>query len=138
MLLAHQSLGIGLLALTASTCVVGQLNWSDRFAGPSTGRYELTHEVLSIGTLVLFAATAAMSLFAPVPMEKQHQGFDRGVLHKIGLFTASAGMAAQAVLGIYSTQREGFQNQRGFATAHLVVGYVTLAAMLFGVGAMVF
>jgi uncharacterized membrane protein YidH (DUF202 family) len=138
MLTVHQSLGVGLLVLTASTCVVGQLNWSDRFAGPSTGRYELTHAILSFSTLGLFTATALASLLAPTPLEKVRQGLDRGTLHKIGMFTAAAGMVAQATLGIASVQREGYQDQRTLATAHLVVGYITLAAMLLGVSAMVF
>ncbi|MGC4119751.1 MAG: hypothetical protein QM765_35295 [Myxococcales bacterium] len=138
MLTAHQVGGVGLLGFTLATCVLGQLNYSDRFAGPSTARWQLGHEVASFSTLGLFAATGLMALLAPVPVAKSSQGLDRGLLHKVGMATATAGMLAQAGLGIYTTTREGYLNQQDFALAHLVVGYVTLAAMLLGVGAMVF
>ena len=54
------------------------------------------------------------------------------------MFTAAAGMVTQAILGIYTRERVGYLDQERFATVHLVVGYVTLAAMLTGVGALVF
>ena len=46
------------------------------------------------------------------------------------MFTAAAGMLAQGALGIWTKDREGYFNQRGIATAHLVIGYVTLAGNL--------
>lgn len=139
MLSLHQGMGIGLLAMTTSSVVVGQLNYNDRFGGgPSTGRFELAHAGLAYGTLGLFAATGAMAMLAPVPLQKESEGVDRVTLHKVGLFTAAAGMAAQAGLGIAATAREGHVNQQGFATAHLAIGYLTLAGMALGVGALVF
>jgi hypothetical protein len=47
-------------------------------------------------------------------------------------------MLAQGVLGIYTRERLGYLDQERLATAHLVVGYATLAAVLTGVGALVF
>lgn len=138
MLTIHQTAGMALLVSTASTLVLGQLNYSDRFAGASTGKYEAAHAVLSYTTLGLFGSTGLIALLAPVPIEKQNQGFDRVTLHKVGMFSATAGMAAQAALGIYTVAREGYVNQKSFATAHLVVGYFTFAAMALGVGAIVF
>lgn len=139
MLSLHQGLGIGLLAMTASSVAVGQLNYNDRFGGgPSTGRFELAHAGLAYGTLGLFVGTGALALLAPVPVQKESEGVDRVTLHKVGLFTAAAGMAAQAGLGIAASAREGHVNQQGFATAHLAIGYLTLAGMALGVGALVF
>jgi hypothetical protein len=54
------------------------------------------------------------------------------------MFTAAAGMIAQGVLGVVTRDREGYLNQERFGTAHLVIGYATLAAMATGVGALVF
>jgi hypothetical protein len=54
------------------------------------------------------------------------------------MLVATAGMVAQGVLGIWTQSREGYLNQQSIATAHLVVGYVTLAAVATGVGALVF
>ena len=54
------------------------------------------------------------------------------------MFTATGGMAAEAVLGLWTRSREGYLNQPDFAAAHLVIGYVTFAAISLGVGAIVF
>jgi hypothetical protein len=138
MLTLHQGIGFGLVALQLATTIVGQLNYSDRFAnGPSTGKYQLTHAALAYSTLVVFAGDGLLALLAPAPPEKR-EGLDRVTLHKIAMLTAAAGMVAEGVLGVATTQREGYLNQPSFATAHLVVGYVTLAAVLSGVGVLVF
>jgi hypothetical protein len=135
----HPLLGIGLLACETATVVVGQLNYSDRFGGgPSSGRYERAHLLLAISTAVLHVGTGTLALLAPNPLGKKHQGVDRVLLHKIGMFTASAGMATEIALGIYTTRREGYLNQESFARAHLAIGYVTLAATYLGVGSLVF
>ena len=118
--------------------VLGQRNYSERFGGPSTGRYELSHAAVSFTTFGVFAGTGLVALLAPSPLEKKSHGFDRATLHKVAMFTAAAGMATQAGLGIGTVSREGYQNQKTLAQAHLAVGYFTLAAMLVGVGAMVF
>jgi cytochrome b561 len=139
MLGAHQAMGVGLLALQVATTTVGQLNYSDKFSGgPNTNRYKQPHAILAYTNLGVFVATGAIALLAPEPPGLKRSGFDRVTLHKVSMFTAAAGMAAQVVLGVYTAQREGFQNQDQLATAHLAIGYATLAAMLVGVSAIVF
>lgn len=139
MLTIHQSEGIGLVALTTSLCIVGQLNYNDRFgSGGSTGKYETPHAVLAFSTLGLFTATALAAIFAPLPFERPKESVDRTMLHKIGLFSAAAGMAAEGALGIATVSREGYLNQKTLAKTHLIIGYGALAAMLFGVSALVF
>lgn len=138
MLTAHQGIGFGLIGLQLATTVVGQLNYSDRFhGGPSTGRYQLSHAALAYTTLGVFVVNGAIALLAPSPVKKPMK-MDRVMLHRIGMFTAAAGMVAQGVTGIYTRQREGYLNQERLGTTHLAIGYVTLAAMAVGVGAIVF
>ena len=138
MLKTHQAFGLGLLALQIATTTTGQLNYSDKFAGgPNTNRYKETHAILAYVNLGVFVTTGALAVFAPSPPKTIDTGFDRVTLHKISMFTAFAGMAAQGVLGVYTASREGYQNQSTYATAHLAIGYATLAAMLVGVGAIV-
>jgi hypothetical protein len=139
MLKTHQAFGIGLLALQIATTTTGQLNYSDKFAGgPNTNRYKQSHAILAYTNLGVFVTTGAIALLAPSPPGATSSGFDRVTLHKVSMFTAFAGMAAQGVLGVYTASREGYQNQSTLATAHLAIGYATLAAMLVGVSAMVF
>jgi hypothetical protein len=134
----HQGVGLGLFGLTLATTVVGQLNYSDRFAGgPSTGKYMGTHQVLSYTTLIAFGGDGALALLAPRPFERQG-GFDRVDLHKISMAAATAGMVAQGVIGVMTRQREGYLNQERYARVHLVIGYATLAAVATGVGALIF
>jgi hypothetical protein len=138
MLTVHQGLGFGLIGLQLATTIVGQLSYSDRFhGGPSTGRYELSHAALAYTTLGVFAVNGLVALLAPSPI-KTPMKMDRVMVHRIGLFTAAAGMVAQGVLGISTRNREGFLDQERIATTHLAIGYVTLAAMAVGVGAIVF
>jgi hypothetical protein len=137
MLSAHQGIGLGLLGLQLATTAVGQLNYSDRFpAGPDTGRYKLSHQALAYTTLGVFAVNGAVALFAP--SAKTPKRLDRVMVHRIAMFTAAAGMATQAVLGIQTRERVGRLDQERLATIHLAVGYATLAAVLTGVGAIVF
>jgi cytochrome b561 len=138
MLKTHQAFGLGLLALQVATTTVGQLNYNDKFSGgPNTNRYKESHAILAYVNLGVFVTTGALAVFAPSPPKTVDTGFDRVTLHKVSMFTAFAGMAAQGVLGVYTASREGYQNQSTFATAHLAIGYATLAAMLVGVGAIV-
>jgi len=138
MLTMHQTVGIGLLGLMASTMVTGQLNYLDRFGGPSTARYEQPHQILATATLVAFGSAGLLAFFAPVPIEKESEGIDRVTLHKFGMIGATAGMVAEGVLGILTAHHEGLADQSGLARAHLVIGYSTLAFMTAGVGALVF
>jgi hypothetical protein len=137
MLGAHQALGLGLVGVQLATTAVGQLSYSDRFhGGPSTGRYELTHKVLAYSTVGVFAVNGALALLAPSP-GKAPRKLDRVMAHRIALFTAAAGIAAQAVLGIATRDREGYLDQERLATWHLAIGYATLAATGVGVGVLV-
>lgn len=136
MLTVHQGIGLGLVALQLGTTVVGQLNYSDRFRGPDTGRYRLAHKTLAYSTLGVFAVNGLLALLAPSPNTPRK--LDRVMVHRLAMFTAAAGMLAQGVLGIYTRERIGRLDQDRFATAHLVVGYATLAALLTGVGVLVF
>jgi hypothetical protein len=137
MLTVHQGIGLGLLGLQLATTVAGQLNYSDRYAdGPQTNRYRFAHKTLAYTTLGVFAVNGLVALLAPSP--KTPKKLDRVMGHRLAMFTAAAGMVAQGVLGIYTRERVGYLDQERFATAHLAVGYVTLAAVLAGVGVLVF
>ena len=137
MLTAHQAIGFGLLATQLATTVAGQLNYSDKFGSSPTARYQMTHAALAYTDLALFAVNGALALLAPSPVKRSAE-MDRVMVHRIAMFTAAAGMLAQGLLGIYTSQREGYLNQERFASAHLAIGYGTLAAMTVGVGALVF
>lgn len=138
MLTVHQGLGMSLVALMAGTMITGQLNYSDRFGAAASGRFEGSHKLFAYTTLGTFAATGLMAVLAPPPAERRDRGFDRVMLHRIGLFGAAAGMATQAVLGIATARSDGLLQQQQLGTAHLVCGYTTLAFMALGVGAIVF
>jgi hypothetical protein len=139
MLTYHPLLGIGLLVCETATVVLGQLNYNDRFGGgPSSGRYQFPHKVLAWSTEGLFLGTGALALFAPDPMGKTHEGFDRVLLHKIAMIIAGTGMVTELGLGIYTASREGYLNQASLARTHLAIGYITLAATYLGVGTIVF
>jgi hypothetical protein len=137
-LAVHQGLGLGLVALQLGTTAVGQLNYLDKFGDANTGRYERTHAVLAYTTVAVFAADGLLAVLAPDPPRKVSRGFDRVTLHRIAMFTAAAGIVAQAGLGYYTARREGYLDKQDFGRAHLVVGYVTLAAVAIGVSALVF
>ena len=138
MLTLHQGVGLGMFAIALANTVVGQLNYSDRFAnGPSSGRFELAHEITATATLVTFAGTGLLALLAPTPIPKEG-GFDRLTVHKISMATATAGMVAETILGLYTASREGYLNQPDFAAVHLAIGYLTFAAISLGVGVIVF
>jgi cytochrome b561 len=139
MLDLHQKIGLGLVALQLATTVVGQLNYSDKYgSNPAvTGKYELPHTVLAYSTLAVFAVDGSIALFAPSnPVKKK--AYDRMTIHKVGMAIATAGMVAQGVVGIRADQLEGRIDQASVAKTHLVIGYVTLAAVAVAVGALVF
>jgi hypothetical protein len=134
----HQAAGLGMFAIALANTVVGQLNYSDRFAGgPSTGKYEMAHQITAYSTVAAFVATGLLAVFAPNPIPKSG-GFDRVTAHKIAMYTAAAAMAAEVALGIYTAGREGYLNQPDYAAAHLGLGYFTFAAISVGVGVIVF
>src|SRR5207237_10194092 len=93
MLVGHQALGFGLLAVDLSATIVGQLNYNDHFvSGAPTGRYQSAHRGLAWATVGTFAATGALAVFAPSPPRRVSQGFDRIALHKLCMASATAAM----------------------------------------------
>ncbi len=135
---AHQTVGLGLLALQLATTATGQLNYLDKYGSnaPVTGRWEATHTVLSFTTLAAFAVTGGIALFAP-GLPEPKTTWDRLTLHKAAMAVATAGMLAQGVVGVQADLREGRLDQPRLARTHLVIGYVTLAAVAVAFGAIV-
>ena len=132
MLKYHQIGGYLLLGTLTATVVLGQLDYSDKYGGGGdTGKYHVWHRWMAAGTAAIFAGTAALAIFAPVPIEKQAR-LDTATLHKIAMTVAAAGMVTQIVLGIVTASKEGSAAQRDFALAHQIVGYTTYAATLTG------
>jgi hypothetical protein len=139
MLVGHQALGFGLLAIDLGATIVGQLNYNDHFvSGAPTARYQSAHRTLAWATVSTFVATGALAVFAPSPPRRVSQGFDRMALHKWCMAAATAAMAAEAVLGMATAGREGRLNQEGLGKVHLAIGYFTFAALATGFGALVF
>jgi hypothetical protein len=139
MLLGHQALGFGLLAIDLGATIVGQLNYNDHFvSGAPTGRYQSAHRTLAWATVGTFVAAGALAVFAPSPPHRVSQGFDRMTLHKLCMASATAAMVAQAALGMATAGREGRLDQEGLGKAHLAIGYFTFAALAIGFGALVF
>lgn len=134
----HQGFGFTTLALLAVTLVVGQLNYLDKYGGGDlTGRYQPYHLTLAITSSAMFAATGSLALIAPNPFKKEYKA-DRAMLHKVMMALATAGMAAQLVMGPISSRLDGNLNQRNLALGHLVTGYATWAFMATGMLAFVF
>ena len=132
MLLYHQIGGFLTLGSLAATAVLGQLDYNDKYGGGGdVGTYHSWHRWTAVASTIIFAGTAALAVFAPVPAEKP-AGFDTATLHKIAMTVAAAGMATQIVLGIVTASKEGQYSQRDFALAHQIVGYTTLAASVAG------
>lgn len=134
MLKLHQGLGFALTAGLVATTVVGQLQFNDSFRGGGDDRDLLgLHRGLAIGTSAVFASVGLLGLLAPEPFEKEGFQWDTVTFHKIFMSVATAGMVAQVILGILSTNRYGRLSERDLATAHQVVGYTTLGAVSAGV-----
>ncbi len=138
LLQAHQRVGIAMGTLELATIVTGQLNYNDKFGDANTGKYVLTHKVLAYTTFAAFAAGGTLALLAPRPANKPDRGWDRVRTHKLFMALATAGMIAQAVVGIETRNREGYLDQKQLAQTHLAIGYATLACTGIAVGALVF
>src|SRR3989449_665136 len=139
MLMGHQALGFGLLAVDLAATVVGQLNYNDHFvSGAPTGKYQSAHKTLAWATVGTFVTTGALAVFAPSPPRKVSQGFDRVALHKVCMVSATVALAAEAVLGMATAGREGQLNQEGGGKLHLALGYFTPSAPALGLRALVF
>jgi hypothetical protein len=134
----HQRVGLAMGTLELATIVAGQLNYNDKFGTANTGRYVLTHKALAYTTFGVFAVGGTLALLAPRPANKPDRGWDRVRVHKLGMALATAGMIAQAVVGIQTRDREGYLDQKQLGQRHLAIGYATLAATGIAVGALVF
>ncbi len=134
----HQGIGLALLTLELATTVLGQLNYQDRFAGDQSNRFKQLHAGFGYATFTLSATNAAIALLAPKSTGIERAHFDRIALHRLSMFIAGAGMVAQVVLGVISSQHVGQASERTLARVHLGVGYGTLVATAVGVGAIVF
>jgi hypothetical protein len=139
LLISHQALGFATLAVFAAQLVIGQLHYQDKYSrdGTLTNVYETPHLALGVTTATLFASTGIVALAAPNPYPKPLK-FDAALVHKLSMAVAAAGMAAQIIMGPISAHRDGNLDQRDFAVAHLVTGYVTFAFMSAGVLSYVF
>lgn len=138
MLSLHQAVGLATLTGLAATVVVGQLHFNDRYrGGGDTGRYDVLHTGLVIGTTTLFVGTGLLGLLAPTPFKKELR-LDTITLHKIFVSLATVGMLTQVALGIATGNLEGKLSQVDLATAHQVVGYATLGALSAGALMIVF
>jgi hypothetical protein len=132
MLRFHQLAGFLTLASLTTTVVLGQLGYRDKYGGRGdVGTFRAWHRWAGIATTAIFAGTASLAVFAPVPIEKKTR-LDTVTLHKIAMTVAAAGMAAQIVLGIVTAGAEGQRVQRDYALAHQIVGYTTLVAAFAG------
>lgn len=133
MLQTHQILGLSTLTLMTTTAVIGQINFTDLYGkgGARSGDYLLAHRIASYTTAGVFLSTAVFALFAPTPYERR-SGFDSGMLHRIGVIGASAGLVTQVVLGFVAARSADAGNARNletYATVHQAVGYTTLGLM---------
>ena len=138
MLQVHQGFGFATLILLAATCVIGQLNYVDKYGGGDfTEKYQTPHLALALASTASFATTGLLALFAPTPYKKPIRA-DAALLHKVMMCIATAGMAAQLALGFATAAKGGELLQRDLALTHLVTGYVTFAAMTTGYLAFVF
>lgn len=139
MLQWHQGMGITTTALMAATVVLGQLSYSDRFGGgASTGQFEIWHSTFEAATVLAFTGAGLLAILAPVPYEKKSSGVDTITVHKYSMLVATIGMATEVPLGIYTVAREGYTDQATLALVHLVLGYVTAAALGTGTTALFF
>jgi hypothetical protein len=129
MLKTHQVLGITTWALLAGTVVVGQLNYNQLYGGGGgSPKWQTPHRWLVLSTSVMFATTAAFSIFAPSPYEKPLR-FDTGLIHRIAVIGATLGMLTEGVLGWVTTHQANAgnpNNLRTMARTHQIVGYSTL------------
>ena len=138
MLHYHQMAGFAVLGTMTATVVLGQLDYSDKYGGGGDkGTYHLWHRWFGFGTAAVFAGTASLAVFAPVPIEKKVR-WDTATIHKVSMAVAAAGMAAQIVLGIVTAAKEGQGSQRDYALAHQIIGYGTAAAVYTGFAALTF
>lgn len=138
MLRYHQLGGFATLAGLAATAVLGQLDYLDKYGGGGDkGTFRPWHRWTALSTTAVFAGTASLAVFAPVPIEKPAR-LDTATVHKVAMTVASAGMVAQIALGFVTAAKEGQRAQRDLALAHQIVGYATFAAAATGFAVLTF
>ncbi len=138
MLQLHQLGGMLTLASLGATVVFGELNYIDKYGGGGdTGRWSPWHLGSAYTATAIFAATGALAILAPSPIEKPAR-LDTAMLHRIAMGVASAGMVTQILLGILTASKEGSVSQRDFALAHQIVGFTTFGATAVGFGVLTF
>jgi cytochrome b561 len=128
MLKTHQTLGIATWLALVATVTVGQLNYNQLYGGGGSNKWQTPHRALVISTSALFAATATFALLAPTPYKKPLR-LDTGLVHRIAVIGATAGMLTEAVLGWITTHQADAgnpHNLRTMARTHQIVGYTTL------------
>jgi hypothetical protein len=134
MLKAHQTLGIATWLSLVATVTIGQLNYNRLYGGgggsgtSEDNKWQTWHRGLVISTSALFAATATFALLAPTPYKKPLR-LDTGLIHRIAVIGATAGMLTEAVLGWITTHQADAgnpHNLRTMARTHQIVGYTTL------------
>jgi hypothetical protein len=135
MLQLHQLGGFVTMGSLALTVTLGQLNYNDKYAGGGdTGRFRTAHKISAYSSAAIFAATGLLAILAPSPTDKPLR-LDTAALHKVFLGVATAGIAAQIILGVLTASKEGpptSLSQRDFALAHQIVGYTTFVATTAG------
>jgi hypothetical protein len=135
MLQLHQLGGFVTMGSLALTVTLGQLNYNDKYAGGGdTGRFRTAHKISAYSSAAIFAATGLLAILAPSPTDKPLR-LDTATLHKVFLGVATAGIAAQIILGVLTASKEGpptSLSQRDFALAHQIVGYTTFVATTAG------
>ena len=135
----HQGLGIATAGLMVGTVILGQLSFSDKFGGNgNSGTYEIWHSGFEAATVVAFLSAGALAIFAPVPYEKKSSRVDTVTVHKYSMLIATIGMATEVPLGIVTVAREGYADQAALAVSHLIIGYITAAALGTGATALFF
>jgi len=71
LLTVHQAVGLGMLAGLATTVVLGQLNYQDKYGGGGdTGRWYNAHRDAALITSAFFATAGTLALLAPNPSRK--------------------------------------------------------------------
>src|SRR5260370_31884045 len=72
MLQFHQLAGFLTLASLTTTVVLGQLDYLDKYGGRGdTGTFHVWHRWMGVAATGIFAGTASLAVFAPVPIEKK-------------------------------------------------------------------
>lgn len=133
----HQITGISSLVLLAATVVIGQINAVDFFQNRLTGLPMIwTHRVLTMGTSVAYLGARILAWLLPSLATAdesggKYEGFDSAKSHRILAWVHGFGMVGLIATGIINAHLvPSFTLAKTILTAsHLVLGYVTLAAL---------